>query len=550
MQRFKNLPIRLKLTIVIVLTCVVTLSLASLAFITNDRSDSRAELISNLGLTAGILAGNCTSAITFDDAETAKEVIQSVGEDPHILWAVVALPDGSRFAEFTRADVSLPASLPALAAGEHDLASDQLIVARAIKSGREQIGMLLLATDLGRLNEQAAWFVQLSIIVTIAAGLVGLLIATLFQRVLSRPLDELQRGAARLAVGDLDFRIDYQSRDEVGQLADAFRSLKEYLETLADAASRISSNNLSVMITPRSEKDILSNSFCEMVSNLSGMIRRLADTANGVASAADQITRLSDEMAGGANDQTDQVNQITTAIQEMAATIMQSTKHAEEASEASRRASSTAESGGQTVSETVQGMQSIQMVVQESSESIGKLAQSADQIDKIVSVIDDIADQTNLLALNAAIEAARAGEQGRGFAVVADEVRKLAERTSKATDEIGGVIDDVQQKTSGAVKGMETGLESVQKGRELADQAGFSLQEIVSSSQQVLAMIEQIATASTEQAQVAEDLSARIESIRNVTNNTAQRSSESADAAKSLSQQADQLREVVALFKL
>jgi len=237
-------------------------------------------------------------------------------------------------------------------------------------------------------------------------------------------------------------------------------------------------------------------------------------------------------------------------ITEMAATILQSKKHAEDASDASRNASQTASMGGEIVGETVDGMQGIQNVVQGSAESIGDLARSAEQIDEIVKVIDDIADQTNLLALNAAIEAARAGEQGRGFAVVADEVRRLAERTGKATDEIGKVIAAVQQKTASAVKAMESGLSSVQKGRELADQAGQSLQEIVATSNRVLSMIEQIAAGSVEQAQVAEDLSQRVETIRQVTAVTSQKAAESAGAAKSLSHQAEQLQGVVALFKL
>ena len=550
MSRFRDLPIRLKLTLVIVFTSVVTLSLASLAFNTNDRSESRAQLIANLELLSGVLAGNCASAVTFDDADAARDVLHSISDDPHIMWAVVTLPDGRRFAESARADATIPTVLPALGDGEHSLQNDHLTVTRAVMSGNQAVASLTIRTDLERLSEQASWFIKLSLLVSLAAALVGLVIATLFQRVLSRPLGELQAGARRLAVGDLDFDIAYQSKDEVGQLADTFRSLKEYLETLSDAASRIASNNLSVMVTPRSDKDMLSNSFREMIGNLGGMIRRLSETANGVATAAEKITSLADEMAGGAQDQTDQVNQVTTAITEMAATILQSKRHAEDASTASRNASETATMGGQIVGETVEGMQSIQNVVQGSSESIGDLARSADQIDEIVKVIDDIADQTNLLALNAAIEAARAGEQGRGFAVVADEVRRLAERTGKATDEIGKVIAAVQQKTAGAVKAMESGLDSVQKGRELADQAGQSLQEIVATSSRVLSMIEQIATGSVEQAQVAEDLSQRVETIRQVTTLTAQKASESAGAAKSLSRQAEQLQEVVALFRL
>ncbi|MBD3331961.1 chemotaxis protein, partial [candidate division GN15 bacterium] len=249
-------------------------------------------------------------------------------------------------------------------------------------------------------------------------------------------------------------------------------------------------------------------------------------------------------------DQSNQVNQVSTAIEEMTATILQSSKNAGEAKETAEGASGTATSGGQVVNDTIQGMQRIAGVVRESAESIGKLAKSADQIGEIIGVIDDIADQTNLLALNAAIEAARAGEQGRGFAVVADEVRKLAERTGKATGEITDMIKGIQTETNDAVGSMETGIQEVDKGRELADQAGNSLTEIVNMSQRVMDMIQQIATASEEQSTAAEQISKNIEHISSVTKESASGAEQSAAAAEELSRQADGLQAMVARFRI
>jgi len=202
------------------------------------------------------------------------------------------------------------------------------------------------------------------------------------------------------------------------------------------------------------------------------------------------------------------------------------------------------------VNETIHGMQTIAQVVRESADSIGKLAKSADQIGNIIGVINDVADQTNLLALNAAIEAARAGEHGRGFAVVADEVRKLAERTGKATGEITDMIKGIQNETNEAVQSMESGIQEVDKGRELADQAGNSLNEIVTMTQRVMDMIQQIATASEEQSTAAEQISKNIENISSVTKETATGAEQSAAAAEELNRQAEGLQQMVARFKV
>jgi methyl-accepting chemotaxis protein len=195
-------------------------------------------------------------------------------------------------------------------------------------------------------------------------------------------------------------------------------------------------------------------------------------------------------------------------------------------------------------------MQTISQVVRQSAESIAKLATSADQIGEIIGVIDDIADQTNLLALNAAIEAARAGEQGRGFAVVADEVRKLAERTGKATGEITEMIKGIQKQTEEAVGSMEAGIQQGDKGREHADRAGNSLTEIVTMAQRVTEMISQIATATEEQSSAAEQISKNLEHISSVTRETANGAEQSAAAAEELNRQADGLQQVVAKFRL
>jgi methyl-accepting chemotaxis protein len=234
----------------------------------------------------------------------------------------------------------------------------------------------------------------------------------------------------------------------------------------------------------------------------------------------------------------------------MTKTIVENSKNASSTAETAKEAKIAAEQGGNVVNETVGGMKRIAHVVKQSAGTVQELGRSSDQIGEIIGVIDDIAAQTNLLALNAAIEAARAGEQGRGFAVVADEVRKLAERTTKATKEIAGMIKKIQADTKGAVVSMEEGTREVDDGITLADKAGASLLEIVGISQKVTDMVAQIAAASEEQSSASEQISKNVEAISAVTGETAQGVQQIARASEDLNRLTENLQQILSKFSL
>ena len=321
---------------------------------------------------------------------------------------------------------------------------------------------------------------------------------------------------------------------------------------LADKAQAVASGDLTVELTTNSNDEIgqLSVAFMRMVGNLRDTIGQVGEASSAVASASSEISSSTEQMAAGSQEQTSQAGEVASAVEEMTKTIVENSKNAGNTAETARKAKEAAEQGGAVVEETVAGMKRIAEVVIRSAVTVKALGKSSDEIGAIIGVIDDIADQTNLLALNAAIEAARAGEQGRGFAVVADEVRKLAERTTKATKEIAGMIKTIQGDTTGAVASMDEGTMEVENGIKLADRAGASLKEIVGMIQNLTDMVGQIAAASEEQSSASEQISKNVEGISAVTGETAQGTQQIARAAEDLNRLTETLQHLLDKFKL
>lgn len=319
----------------------------------------------------------------------------------------------------------------------------------------------------------------------------------------------------------------------------------EILETMAEG-------NFTRQMKGNYKGDYLSikENVNKVIVSLSNVIGKVAENSSELATSASQISSSTEEMAAGASEQSSQTTEVASAVEQMTKTIMESTRNANDAAQAAKDAGLKANEGGKVVVETIKGINRIAEVVTESAKTIQELGRSSDQIGEIIQVINDIAEQTNLLALNAAIEAARAGEQGRGFAVVADEVRKLAERTTKATKEIEKMIKQIQRDTSGAVEAIAEGTKEVERGKELAQKAGDSLNEIIQNSEKVSSIITQLAAASEEQSATSESISQNVEAINNVTHQAAQGTAQISHAAEDLYRLTSNMQELISHFKL
>jgi methyl-accepting chemotaxis protein len=287
-----------------------------------------------------------------------------------------------------------------------------------------------------------------------------------------------------------------------------------------------------------------------MLTSVAGMIISIKDTASQVASAAGTMYESSEQIATGTEEVAAQVSGVATASEEMAATSSEIARNCASAADSSKQASNLAIEGVSVVQETVTGMGRIADRVTLTATTVERLGSRSDQIGEIVETIEDIADQTNLLALNAAIEAARAGEQGRGFAVVADEVRALAERTTKATKEIGMMIRDIQNDTKGAVSAMKEGVIEVERGTRDADKSRIALEHILNQINTVSEQILQIATAAEQQTATTTEITNSIQMITDVVQTSARSSHESAASASELTGHAEDLRRLVDRFIL
>jgi methyl-accepting chemotaxis protein len=308
--------------------------------------------------------------------------------------------------------------------------------------------------------------------------------------------------------------------------------------------------SITMKDTSKDEFGILAFNFNQATSKLNDFFSQIRNNINILSENTGELANKSTHIASNTREQSSQTTQAATAMEELSASFVDVARNAGAAANSAKEATDLAMSGGEIVEETTQGMVRISQSVKDSASTIETLGKNSEQIGEIIKVISDIAEQTNLLALNAAIEAARAGEQGRGFAVVADEVRSLAEKTTTATKEIGDMIKKIQEETSSAVRSMQTGTKDVDNGVMLANQAGQSLKQIVEAIQNVTDMIMQIATAAEEQSATGGEVVSNIESVAGITQTTANNAEESSAYSQQLNIMASTLRGMAEEFKL
>ncbi|MCP1675129.1 twitching motility protein PilJ [Natronocella acetinitrilica] len=363
-------------------------------------------------------------------------------------------------------------------------------------------------------------------------ALILLVVRGFFTRFAARAEVEAQRAEKRKA--------DEQSKKNQQAILD-----------LLDEIQGLSEGDLTVQASVGEEfTGAIGDAFNDATDALRNLVTTINETSVQVSSAAQQTQATAMHLAEASDHQAHQITAASAAINEMAISIDQVSRNSEESADVARRSVDLAHKGADTVRRTIDGMDVIREQIQETSKRIKRLGESSQEIGNIVELINDIADQTNILALNASIQAAMAGEAGRGFAVVADEVQRLAERSGNATKQIEALVKTIQTDTNEAVISMEQSTAGVVSGARLAEDAGDALREIENTSQQLAGLIQNISEAARQQAKAAANISDTMNVIQEITSQTSAGTNETATSIGNLADLANDLRNSVAGFKL
>lgn len=377
------------------------------------------------------------------------------------------------------------------------------------------------------------------------------LVGVYITRNISVPLNQMSDVATKMAEGDLSPVIHNTGReDEVGVLAKAFKKVQTYQQEMSDLADQIASGNLLVEVKPRSEKDVLSRAVVAMVVRMRHQLQQLVDGVNFLAATSSEIMATTTQIASGATETATAVAETTTTIEELRQTVQVSSQKAKDVSQNAQQAATASLNGRRAVDAVVEGMVHIRRQMDSVAESIVKLSEQSQTIGNIISSVNDIADQSNLLAVNAAIEAAKAGELGKGFTVVAQEVRALAEQSKQSTAQVRAILNDVQKAISAAVMATEQSAKAVEAGMKQSHEAGETIRVLADGVTTSANASVQILASANEQLIGMDQVAMAMESIKLASEQNLGGMKQAESAAQNLHQLGQTLKQLVEQYRL
>lgn len=413
----------------------------------------------------------------------------------------------------------------------------------SVISDQEKLGPTLQAR-----NDRA---IQNTYIFGIIAFALGAIAVVFVGRDITKPLRKVVEAAYRIAEGDMSKEIKGTDRkDELGSLARAFNQMTESLNDMAEAMERVANSDLTVEAKPRSENDIIGKALATMVETLKGDNQRIHETVRTLSSSLSQISAASAELTASAAETASAVAETNATVEEVKQTAHLSNEKSRQVADVARKAVSTSQQGRKAADDASSGMKDIRTQMDTIAQSIVKLSEQSQHIGDIIYVVNDIADQSNILAVNASIEASKAGEEGRGFTVVAREIRNLSDQSKQSVAQIQSILADIQKATSSAVMITEQGGKAVETGANLSSQTGeaiLNLSTVINQSAQSSA---QIAASSQEQLAGLDQVAVALGSIKQAGEQNLESSRQLEEAVKDLDQQARSLKDMMDRFKL
>jgi methyl-accepting chemotaxis protein len=584
-----DIPIRRKLLWISVLASTVALLLAGTIIVVYEVVSYRQQQSQDAKVQAELLAASVTASLEFNDTKGAQEYLNALRTNPNFMAASIFGPAGKPFASYVRKGVQaeVPARSPPLGQTFED---DDLVTTWPVRQGSEQVGTVHLRIATEPLGIRLLRYGGIILFVMIGSLVITLPVTLRMQAVIAEPLRDMAAAARRLAAGETVVMPPNGGRaDEIGQLEDAFSQMSASLHDKAQIARQIAEGDLAVVVKPQSDQDVLGRAFADMlenlhdkaetarriatgdltapvklqserdefgrafatmVENLREINRQVSESVSVLGSSTSAILSGTTQVAAGASQAAAVISETAVTLDEVKQTAIVSTQKARHVSETAQKAQQVSQTGRRSVDDAIEGMRQIREQMEMIADSILRLSEQTQAIGEIIASVNDLSEQSNLLAVNASVEAAKAGEHGVGFAVVALEVKSLAAQSRQATAQVRSILGEIQKATSNAVVAAEQGAKVVDAGARQSKSAGEAIERLADSIAESASAASQIAVSAQQQLVGMDQLAQAMGNIRTATTQNMDSTRQAEIAAHQLHELGLRLKGMVGLYKV